>query len=97
MKAAIAEGPVSVSVQASSSVFMHYRSGIIDSAKCGTKTNHAVVAIGYGKNSAGKEYLIINNSWTTRWGIKGWGLIALHGDDAGICGILENGHRPETN
>lgn len=67
LKAAIAEGPVAVAVHASASVFMRYRSGILNTAACGTRPNHLMTAIGYG-NERGQDFYIVRNSWSSRWG-----------------------------
>jgi hypothetical protein len=48
--AGVQAGPVSVAVEASQSVFQFYKSGIIDSAACGTSVDHAVLVVGYGTN-----------------------------------------------
>jgi C1A family cysteine protease len=48
LKTAIAVTPVTVLVEATSSEFRHYTSGIIDSKNCGTQVNHAILAVGYG-------------------------------------------------
>jgi len=81
-KTAIARGVIGVSVAASSSIFGSYSSGIINSTKCGTSTNHAVAAIGYTS-----KYYIIKNSWGPKWGESGFARIAIVGDGEGICGI----------
>jgi KDEL-tailed cysteine endopeptidase len=66
--AAIAGRPVSVAVEADQSVFQHYRSGVMDGA-CGTKLDHAVLAVGYGVESNKSFYLMhvrkTNNTRTT--------------------------------
>jgi len=49
--------------------FMMYTGGILDTDSCGTTLNHAVLAVGYGKDSAtGKEYAVFRNSWGASWG-----------------------------
>ena len=48
LKAAIAQGPVSVTIEADKTVFQMYRSGIFDSEECGQELDHAVTAVGYG-------------------------------------------------
>ena len=45
--AAIAGQPVSVAVEADQSVFQHYKDGVME-GNCGTKLDHAVLAVGYG-------------------------------------------------
>jgi C1A family cysteine protease len=65
MKEAINEGVVTVTVDASSNVFNFYSSGILDDATaCGTKLDHAIAAVGYGKDSTGTEYYLVRNSWS---------------------------------
>lgn len=51
LKAAIAIGPTSVTVEADSMVFQQYKSGILNSVDCGTQLNHAVTAVGYGTDN----------------------------------------------
>jgi hypothetical protein len=86
LKTAIADGPVSVGVDADSSVFQFYTSGILNSAQCGTDIDHAIVAVGYGIDSVKGEYYIVRNSWGMSWGDKGYLKIAIV-DGLGICGI----------
>jgi len=45
---ALAMGTTSVTLNASSSVFQRYSSGVINSKKCGTRLNHTLNAVGYG-------------------------------------------------
>ena len=62
-----------------------YKEGIFDSAECGTSLDHAVTAVGYGKEN-GMEYYIVRNSWGPSWGEDGYIKIkAVEG--AGICGV----------
>jgi hypothetical protein len=50
LKAAIALGPVSVTVQADSDSFRLYKEGILNDADCGTQLDHAITAVGYGND-----------------------------------------------
>ncbi|CDW90466.1 cathepsin l [Stylonychia lemnae] len=85
LKAAIAQGPVSVAIEADTSVFQSYGGGILNSRSCGTNLDHGVVAVGYG--SQGKQdYYIVRNSWGASWGENGYVRIAAT-NGAGICGI----------
>jgi hypothetical protein len=77
LKAALAEMPVSVCVDAEE--WQHYTGGIF--SNCGTSLDHAVLAVGYD-TSAFK----IKNSWGTYWGESGYIRLAM-GD---TCGVLEN-------
>jgi C1A family cysteine protease len=85
--AAIAKQPVSVTLQGNETVFTGYKSGVLDSAACGAKLNHAVAAVGYGTDStSGLNYYIVRNSWGA-WGDKGYIKIAAVEGTVGICGI----------
>ena len=85
LKAAIAKSPTSVTIEADKSVFQMYKEGIFDSTECGTSLDHAVTAVGYGKEN-GKEYYIVRNSWGPMWGEDGYiKIAAVEGD--GICGV----------
>ena len=48
MKAALAMGPVGISINADNFVFRHYESGILDWVTCGPEVAHAVLIVGYG-------------------------------------------------
>jgi C1A family cysteine protease len=77
MKAALAQQPLSVLVEADTSVFQRYSSGVLDSTECGTNLDHAVLAVGYGNDSAtGLDYWLVKNSWNTTWGDQGYIKIA---------------------
>ena len=48
-----------IAVEAASSVFQHYKSGVIDNATaCGTKLDHGVVVVGMSS-----EYWIVKNRY----------------------------------
>jgi C1A family cysteine protease len=87
LKTAIASGPVSVAIEADTTVFQFYTGGILNSKSCGTDLDHAVVAVGYGVDSVKGEFYIVRNSWGSSWGEKGYVRIAGGKDGAGICGI----------
>jgi C1A family cysteine protease len=88
LKEAVNIGPVSVAIEADTSVFQFYSSGIIDSVKCGTNLDHGVLIVGYGTEN-GKDYWLVKNSWGINWGDGGFVKIARSSsiDDPGICGI----------
>ena len=89
-KKAIENGPVIVSVQASSWHFKLYSGGIIGSGGCGTEVDHSLLAVGYGSVDGTKAYIEMKNSWGTKWGNNGFVKIRTNtfvsGDD-GVCGI----------
>ena len=94
LKAAIAVGPTSVTVEADRSVFQRYTGGVLNSAQCGTQLDHAITAVGYGTLS-GQDY-IVRNSWGASWGDRGYINIAAVEGTAGICGIQQTSVWPNT-
>lgn len=87
MKAAIAQQPVSVAIEADHASFQLYKKGVY-SGLCGTKLDHGVLAVGYGTLDS-KDYFKVKNSWGAGWGSAGYILIARKGDGKGQCGIQE--------
>lgn len=95
--AAIAQGPVSVTVDADSTAFRNYSSGVVTGTDCGTKLDHAITAVGYGTED-GNDYYLVRNSWGSQWGDKGYIKIGRSGeDDWGVCGIQEISVWASTN
>jgi C1A family cysteine protease len=88
LMAALANQPVSVAIEADTSVFQSYSTGIISSSACGTNLDHGVLVVGYG-TEAGKDYYILKNSWGADWGEKGFFRIARDAskNGPGICGL----------
>ena len=98
LKAAIAKGPVSVTIEADTTEFGHYTSGIFDTEACGTNLDHAVTAVGYGSEN-GQDFYIVRNSWSASWGENGYIRIAAKAgpDGKGICGIQQVSLYPTTD
>ena len=74
LKAAVAEGPVSVAIEADQSAFQFYKTGILSIADCGDSLDHAVLAVGYGP-----DYFLIKNSWGPTWGDHGFIKLGTNG------------------
>ncbi|XP_059637048.1 senescence-specific cysteine protease SAG39-like [Cornus florida] len=91
---AVANQPISVSIDASGAAFQFYTSGVF-TGDCGTELDHGVTAVGYGTTADGTKYWLVKNSWGTMWGDKGY--IMMERDIAakeGICGIAMDSSYP---
>jgi len=86
MKAAVAIQPLAVSIEADKSVFQSYSGGVLDSKKCGTRLDHAVLVTGWDVDENGVEYWNVKNSWAADWGLDGYIRLAIV-DGMGICGV----------
>lgn len=89
LKEAVSRGPVSIAIEADTSVFQHYTGGVISSSSCGTNLDHGVLIVGYGTDDSGTMYWIVKNSWGSGWGEGGYLRIARSEseNDSGVCGI----------
>merc|ERR1711988_1550213 len=84
LKAAVSKQPVSVAIEADKSAFQLYRSGVLDSASCGTQLDHGVLVVGYGTD--GKDYWKVKNSWGATWGEEGYLRMVRNKN---MCGIAQ--------
>ena len=91
--AAVAKGPVSVALDATTLVFQFYTGGILNTPACGIELDHAVIVVGYGKDPIYGGYYIVRNSWGPLWGVNGYINIAIV-DGEGICGIQQDAAYP---
>lgn len=88
-------GPIMVAFDAPSSLF-YYSGGIFTGAAPPhegptlpgvgpwEKTNHAVVAVGWGVSDKGEKYWVIKNTWGKQWGERGYFRIRRGTDECGI-------------
>ncbi|XP_068644914.1 senescence-specific cysteine protease SAG39-like [Aristolochia californica] len=91
---AVTSQPVSVAIDASSSAFKFYSSGVF-SGGCSTALDHAVTAVGYGETGDGTKYWLVKNSWGTNWGEAGYVRMKRDiGAMEGICGIAMDASYP---
>jgi cathepsin L len=82
-RALVERGPVAVSVAADS--WFSYESGVFNGCPKDAIIDHAVTAVGFGKDNSVK-YWEIQNSWGDDWGEKGHIRIQRHDEDT-YCGI----------
>jgi C1A family cysteine protease len=90
LKAAIAQQPVSVAIEADQAAFNQYHGGVITTG-CGQQLDHGVLAVGYGTLN-GQEYFLVKNSWGAGWGDNGY--VRISTDASNVCGILSNASYP---
>jgi len=86
LKAAVANQPVSVAIEADQQSFQFYKSGVF-AGECGTNLDHGVLVVGYGTDGS-DDYWIIKNSWGSSWGDNGFIRIARNvAASEGQCGV----------
>lgn len=100
LMATIAGGLTSVTVNAMSSVFQGYISGLVKSSSCNTLLNYAITSVGY-RNDWTQDFNTVRNSLTASWGVDHIPISCIRGDKryikiaavegaVGICGIQQN-------
>jgi hypothetical protein len=94
LMAALNQGPVYIGINAQTSTFMSYKSGVINLSSLSCSPNsidHAVTLVGYGHDSrTGLDYWKIKNSWSANWGEAGYVRMAR---GRNICGIANMAYK----
>jgi C1A family cysteine protease len=93
MMSAVAQQPVSVSIEADKDVFHLYKSGVVKGS-CGQTPDHGVLVVGYGTDTKLGDYWKVKNSWGKDWGEDGYVRIARGVTWRGECAILNSPSYP---
>lgn len=93
MMSAVAQQPVSVSIEADKDVFHHYSGGVVKGS-CGSMPDHGVLVVGYGTDAKLGDYWKVKNSWGADWGEAGYVRIARGVTWRGECAILNSPSYP---
>lgn len=94
--AAVAQGPVSIAIEADENAFQFYSGGVLKGV-CGAKLDHGVLVVGYGTDPDLGDYWKVKNSWGSTWGEGGYIRICRNcgkNGDHGECGILDSPSYP---
>lgn len=94
LKAAVAQQPVSVAVEADQFSWQFYFGGVL-TMFCGKNLDHGVLAVGYGVDGS-NAYWKVKNSWGSGWGESGYIRIKRDDNDTtgGLCGIALSASYP---
>ncbi|OQR83138.1 cysteine protease family C01A [Achlya hypogyna] len=93
LQAALQSQPVQVVVEAGNNVWKNYKRGVIRQCP-GARSDHAVVAVGYGTKD-GVQHFKIKNSWGTGWGEGGYMYLQRGVGRNGMCNVAEHPSYPE--
>lgn len=94
LKAAVAQQPVAVAVEADQLSWQFYFGGVL-TMFCGKNLDHGVLAVGYGTDN-GSDFWKVKNSWGSGWGESGYIRIKRADSDTtgGLCGIALSASYP---
>jgi C1A family cysteine protease len=81
------KGPINIALAANA--LQNYYPGVNPVVSCQSTdpVNHAVILVGYTA-----DYWIIKNSWSSSWGINGFGYITRNRTNNANCKIGNNAH-----
>lgn len=77
-------GPITVAIN--DDLIKDYQGGVFYDSKCEKfKSNHVILAVGYGTDPKQGDYYLVKNSWGTDWGEEGYIRFARNRNN--VCGI----------
>ena len=85
LAAAVSLGVVSVAIEADTTAFQFYSSGVFKNSGCGTNLDHGVALVGYGADATAGKYWILRNSWSSAWGEAGYMKLARGVNECGVA------------
>jgi len=91
-------GPVSIAIDVTEDKFMLYKDGVFVDETCSndpSQLNHGVLIVGYGtanENGQEKDYWIVKNSWSSKWGEEGYIRMARNMNN--MCGVATSASYP---
>jgi len=95
LKEAVAQQPVAVAIHAYIEDFKHYVGGVLDTPDCDGDVDHAVLVVGYGTTTEGKDFWLLKNQWGDGFGEDGYIRIARNtGMQFGMCRITFQANIP---
>ncbi|KAG5683610.1 hypothetical protein PVAND_012883 [Polypedilum vanderplanki] len=92
-------GPIVVVIYATDGL-VQYQNGVYYETSCPNDMNsynHAIVVVGYGTDNTTippMDYWLIRNSWSTSWGLNGYGKFARNQQN--LCGIANYAMLPSS-
>jgi len=90
--AGVAQGPVSIAIEADQSGFQFYCGGIFSDPTCGQQLDHGVLAVGFDTDATSKQnFWIVKNSWGNTWGEAGY-IRMIRGQNE--CGLAQAASYP---
>lgn len=95
LQSALDNQVVTVAVEAANSIWKNYKTGVIQQCP-GDRSNHAVIAVGYGTKD-GVDYFKIKNTWGTTWGERGYMYLQRGVGGKGMCNVAERASYPQLS
>jgi len=87
IKEQLQTGPMSIAVSAGNDCWRWYKGGILSALdNCPTSIDHGVALVGVARDAQGTEFWVVQNSWGSWWGDRGYIYLAVE-TGAGVTGM----------